>query len=120
MTAAPLTRRPTVSVRLLGLTDRRPSSAAHGGTDRSRDDGPGDGTGCGPLLDGLTAGGGGEGGGRNDKGDDSAFHGEILPIAELQRCRPHTGSGPQRQVNRAIERTPKTTVAVAINQSDRM
>ena len=117
MTPAPLTRWPTVSVRLLGLTDRRPRSAAHGGTDRSRDDGPGDGTGCGPLFDGLTAGGSREGGGRDDQGDDSAFHGEILPIAELQRYQPHTGSGSQRQVNRAIERMPKTTVTAAINQS---
>jgi hypothetical protein len=102
MAAAPLTRRPTVSVRFPGLTDRRARRSAHGGSDRPRDDSPGDGTGRGPLLDGLTAGDGSKGGRCDDKGDKGAFHGEILPIAELQRYRPLTGSGSLRQVNHAL------------------
>ena len=74
--AAPLTRRLTVSVRLLGLTDRRTRRAAHCGSDGPGDDSPGDGARCGPLLNGLTTGGGGEGSDRDDKGDGGAFHGE--------------------------------------------
>lgn len=76
MTAAPLTRRPTVSVRLLGLADRRARCAAYGGPDRSCDDGSGDGPGCSSLLDGLATGRGGQGGDGDEEGDGGAFHGK--------------------------------------------
>ena len=119
MTVAPLTRRPTVSVRLLGMTDGRACRAAHGGPDRSRNHGPGNGSGRGPLLDGLTTGGGGQGGRCDGKGDKGAFHGEILSIAELQRHRPLAGSGLLRQVNIERATTLKTKVAIAINREGR-
>ena len=88
MTVASLTRRTTVSVRLLGLTDRRARRAAHGGSHGSGDDGTGYGTGRGALLNSLAACGGGKGGDGENDGNSGAFHGVILPMAELERCPP--------------------------------
>jgi len=82
---APFTRRRTVSVRFVGLADCRARSPPHGGTHWPGDDGSGDGTGRGPLLNGLAAGSGSKGGYDEGEGNDRAFHGEILAMAQLQR-----------------------------------
>ncbi len=76
MTAASLTRRPTVSVRLLSLTDRCTRGAAHGGPDRARNNSSGDGARGGSLLNCLTAGCGGQGADGDEEGDGGAFHDE--------------------------------------------
>ena len=76
MTDTSLTRRPTVSVRLLGLTDRCARGTAHSGPDRARDDRSRDGARGGSLLDRLAAGGGSEGSDGDEEGDGGTFHDE--------------------------------------------
>ena len=85
LASAPLDRRQTVSVRLGGPGDRGARNAADGCADRPRHDRTGDGTGGGPLFDGLATGGGGEGDDRDRKGGDGALHDEILPTTRLER-----------------------------------
>ena len=56
-----------MSARTIGLADYSARSAANGGSDRASDHGAGDGSGCGSLFDGVTA--GGERQGRSNQAD---------------------------------------------------
>ena len=76
--ANPQEARSTVerSVRLLRLTHGRPGSAADSGPDRPGDDGTRYGSGGRLLLDGVTAGGQGQGENRKSSGGQGARHGQ--------------------------------------------
>ena len=77
-----------MSVRLLGLSDRRTRRTADSGADRSGYDGTGNGTGGGLLLDRLTTAGDGEGRDSEDERGNCAIHGETL---SKTGCKRHQG-----------------------------
>lgn len=110
MAAAPLTRCENASVRLVvGLAERSARGAADGRADGASHDRAGDGAGRRPLFDRLAASGRRQGDSGDDEGEGGAFHGEILPMAELERRPPapvparHGKSiGPSRRLSKTI------------------